>query len=127
MPLSCRSKVRGAASQKGGYLPLAPGVSSVRYPIRQRTFKYVATVKSETDETCQEPTLTGPPPNRRKSTLRSHCWPRRRIVVSARNRTFVTEFLHTRIATLRQLAKELLCPLKISGPKPSGEAVIHRR
>ena len=29
----------------GGYLPLAPGVSSVRYPIRQRTFEYVATVQ----------------------------------------------------------------------------------
>ena len=37
----------------GGYLPLAPGVSSVRYPIRQRTFEYVATVQSVTDETCQ--------------------------------------------------------------------------
>jgi hypothetical protein len=32
---------------------LAPGVSSVRYPIRQLTFKYVATVQSVTDETCQ--------------------------------------------------------------------------
>jgi hypothetical protein len=41
----------------GGYLPLAPGVSSVRYPIRQRTFKYVATVQSVTDETCQIRTL----------------------------------------------------------------------
>ena len=37
----------------GGYLPLALGVSSVRYPIRQLTFKYVATVQSVTDETCQ--------------------------------------------------------------------------
>jgi hypothetical protein len=36
----------------GGYLPLAPGVSTVRYPIPQRTFKYVATVQSLTDETC---------------------------------------------------------------------------
>jgi hypothetical protein len=32
---------------------LAPGVSTVRYPIPQRTFKYVATVQSVTDETCQ--------------------------------------------------------------------------
>ena len=40
----------------GGYLPLAPGVSTVRYPIPQRTFKYVATVQSLTDETCQKPT-----------------------------------------------------------------------
>jgi hypothetical protein len=30
----------------GGYLPLAPGVSTVRCPIPQRTFKYVATVQS---------------------------------------------------------------------------------
>src|SRR5207248_4299386 len=44
-------------SAMGGYLPLAPGVSSVRYPIRERTFKYVATVQSVTDETYQEPTL----------------------------------------------------------------------
>jgi hypothetical protein len=36
----------------GGYLPLAPGVSTDRYPIPQRTFKYVATVQSVTDETC---------------------------------------------------------------------------
>jgi hypothetical protein len=36
----------------GGYLPLAPGVSTVRYPIPQRTFKYVATVQSVTDETA---------------------------------------------------------------------------
>ena len=35
----------------GGYLPSAPGVSTVRYPIPQRTFKYVATVQSVTDET----------------------------------------------------------------------------
>jgi hypothetical protein len=37
----------------GGYLPLAPGVFTVRYPIPQRTFKYVATVQSVTDEACQ--------------------------------------------------------------------------
>jgi hypothetical protein len=36
----------------GGYPPFAPGVSTVRYPIPQRTFKYVATVQSVTDETC---------------------------------------------------------------------------
>jgi hypothetical protein len=39
-------------AQSGGYLPLAPRVSTVRYPIPQRTFKYVATVQSLTDETC---------------------------------------------------------------------------
>jgi hypothetical protein len=41
----------------GGYLPLAPGVSTVRYPIPQRSFNYVATVQSVTDVTCHEPTL----------------------------------------------------------------------
>jgi hypothetical protein len=51
-----RQPVRTAGS--GGYLPLAPGVSSVRHPIRQRTFKYVATVQSVTDETCQTLTFT---------------------------------------------------------------------
>jgi hypothetical protein len=38
----------------GGYLPLATGVSTVRYPIPQRTFKYIAVVHSVTDETCQD-------------------------------------------------------------------------
>ena len=52
-------------SPVGGYLPLAPGVSTVRYPIPQRTFKYVATVQSVTDETCQELTFTRTPPDRR--------------------------------------------------------------
>ena len=32
----------------GGYLPLAPGVSTVRFPIPQRTFEYVATVQRVT-------------------------------------------------------------------------------
>jgi hypothetical protein len=36
----------------GGYLPLAPGVSTDRYPIPQQTFKDVATVQSVTGETC---------------------------------------------------------------------------
>jgi hypothetical protein len=47
----------------GGYLPLATGVSTVRYPIPQRTFKYVATVQSVTDETCQLQTYS---PHRRR-------------------------------------------------------------
>ena len=50
MPLSCRSKVRGGTSQKGGYLPLETGVSAVRYPIPQRTFEYVATVHTVTGD-----------------------------------------------------------------------------
>ena len=50
----------------GGYLLLAPGVSTVRYPIPQRAFRYVATVQSVTDETCHnrillvDPTLIDP-------------------------------------------------------------------
>jgi hypothetical protein len=50
---SGRHETARPMSQLGGYLPLAPGVSTVRYPIPQRTFKYVATVQSVTDETCQ--------------------------------------------------------------------------
>ena len=38
----------------GGYLPLAPGVSTDRYPIPQQTFKDTATVQSVTDEMCQQ-------------------------------------------------------------------------
>ena len=47
---------KSAPAAMGGYLPLAPAVSSVRYPIRQRTFKYVAMVQGVTDEMCQLPT-----------------------------------------------------------------------
>jgi hypothetical protein len=60
--LSRRTPLRDLAgmdcnpAELGGYLPLAHGVSSVRYPIRQRTFTYVGTVQSVTDETCHEPT-----------------------------------------------------------------------
>ena len=43
-------------TEKRGYLPLAPGVSTVRCPIPQRTFKYAVTVQGVTDETCQEKT-----------------------------------------------------------------------
>jgi hypothetical protein len=42
-------------SARGGHLPLAAGFSTVRYPIPQRTFKYVATVQSVMDEICQQP------------------------------------------------------------------------
>jgi hypothetical protein len=45
-----RQPVRTAGS--GGYLPLVTRVSTVRYPIPQRTFQYVARVQSVTDETC---------------------------------------------------------------------------
>ena len=40
----------------GGYLPLAPGVSTVRYPIPERIFDYVSTVRSATAGTCHAPT-----------------------------------------------------------------------
>jgi hypothetical protein len=40
----------------GGYLPLAPGVSTVRYPIPERIFDYVSTVRSATAGTCQRRT-----------------------------------------------------------------------
>jgi hypothetical protein len=53
MPRSRPSPRWLRTAQKGGYLPLATGVCIVRYPIPQRTFKYVATVQSLTDETCQ--------------------------------------------------------------------------
>jgi hypothetical protein len=35
-------------AQLGGYLPLAPGVSTVRYPIPERIFDYVSTVRNAT-------------------------------------------------------------------------------
>jgi hypothetical protein len=54
-------------AQSGGYLPLAPGVSTVRYPIPQRTFKYVATVQVVTDEMCQLRSSAG------CSTARNYC------------------------------------------------------
>jgi hypothetical protein len=43
-------------SQLGGYLPLAPVVSTVRYPIPERIFDYVSAVQSATAGTCHEPT-----------------------------------------------------------------------
>ena len=45
-------------SPVGGYLPLAPGVSTVRYPIPERIFDYVSTVRSATAETCTIAALT---------------------------------------------------------------------
>src|ERR1700726_4820342 len=48
MPLKRPCRYDRGTAQLGGYLPLAPGVSTVRYPIPQRTFKYLATVQSVT-------------------------------------------------------------------------------
>src|ERR1700730_15318677 len=56
MPLKRPSRCDRRTAQGVGYLPLPPGFSTVRYPIPQRTFKYVATVQSVTDETCQSRT-----------------------------------------------------------------------
>jgi hypothetical protein len=66
LPLSGHCPSARSTASLGGYLLLAPGVSTVRYPIPQRTFKYVATVQSVTDETCHnrillvDPTLIDP-------------------------------------------------------------------
>jgi hypothetical protein len=66
MPLSGHCPSARSTASLGDYLLLAPGVSTVRYPIPQRTFKYVATVQSVTDETCHnrillvDPTLIDP-------------------------------------------------------------------
>jgi hypothetical protein len=54
LPHTCRSLYPSGSAQLGGYLPVAPGVSTDRYPIPQQTFKDVATVQSVTDETCQK-------------------------------------------------------------------------
>jgi hypothetical protein len=50
-----RSPRQQPTARSGGYLPLAPGVSTVRYPIPQRTFKYVATVQSVTRRAKNRP------------------------------------------------------------------------
>jgi hypothetical protein len=66
VPLSGHCPSARSTASLGGYLLLAPGVSNIRYPIPQRTFKYVATVQSVTDETCHnrillvDPTLIDP-------------------------------------------------------------------
>jgi len=50
-----RPSPRIIAGVRSGWIPaLGNRVSTVRYPIPQRTFKYVATVHSVTDETCQD-------------------------------------------------------------------------
>jgi hypothetical protein len=58
MPLKrpCR-RDRGTA-RSGGSLSLAPGVSTVRYPIPERIFDYVSTVRSATAGACRFRTFT---------------------------------------------------------------------
>jgi hypothetical protein len=46
-------------SPVGGSLPLAHGVSTVRYPIPERIFDYVSTVRSATAGTCDEAKFGG--------------------------------------------------------------------
>ncbi len=48
------SRTPPGSAQLGGYLPLAPGVLTVRYPICERIFDDVSTVQSATDETWQK-------------------------------------------------------------------------
>src|ERR1700757_2144737 len=55
MPHTCHSQYPSGSAQLDGYLPLAPGVSTVRYPIPERIFDYVSTVRSATAGTCQLP------------------------------------------------------------------------
>jgi hypothetical protein len=48
MPLKRPCQCDGESAQVGSYLPLAPGISTVRYPIPERIFDYVSTVRSAT-------------------------------------------------------------------------------
>jgi hypothetical protein len=50
MPQTCRSQYPSGPAQLGGFLPLAPGVSTVRYPIPERIFDYVSAVRSGASE-----------------------------------------------------------------------------
>jgi hypothetical protein len=52
---------RGSNVSDGWIPALGNRVSTVRYPIPQRTFKYVATVHSVTDETCHLRTFSHQP------------------------------------------------------------------
>jgi hypothetical protein len=56
LPHLRHSTAAARPSQLGGYLPLAPVVSTVRYPIPERIFDYVSAVQSATAGTCHEPT-----------------------------------------------------------------------
>jgi hypothetical protein len=74
LPHTRRSQCPSRSAQLGGSLPLAPGVSTVRYPIPERIFDYVSTVRSATAGTCHKPkssqfTFSLRP---RPCTLRSH-------------------------------------------------------
>src|SRR3954469_25612151 len=49
-PITDLGSAREATARLGGYLPMAPGVSTIRYPIPERIFDYVSTVRSATAE-----------------------------------------------------------------------------
>jgi hypothetical protein len=51
MPHYGPSRQPRRSTESGGYLPLALGVSIVRYPISERIFDYVSMVRSATAET----------------------------------------------------------------------------
>jgi hypothetical protein len=57
MPHLRHSMTDAGPSQVGGYLPLALGVSTVRYPIPERIFDCVYTVQNATAGMCQEETF----------------------------------------------------------------------
>jgi len=57
LPHSGHCPTAAQTARPGGYLPLAPGVSTVRYPIPERIFDYVSSVRSATAGTCQFPTF----------------------------------------------------------------------
>jgi hypothetical protein len=47
-------RIRSAIGSSGGYLPLAAGVCTIRYPMPERIFDYVSTVWGATAGTCHE-------------------------------------------------------------------------
>src|ERR1700747_948091 len=56
-------------SAQGGYLPFAPGVSTVRYPIPERIFDYVSTVQSAASGEVSLSQVRGPRAVRGPGTL----------------------------------------------------------
>jgi hypothetical protein len=59
MPHLGHSPTPAELPQLGGSLPLAHGVFTVRYPIPERIFDYVSTVRSATAGTCDEAKFGG--------------------------------------------------------------------
>src|SRR4051795_2414881 len=59
------------------------------------------------------------------STLKSHSWPRQRIVGSTRKRSFAPDFC-TCQSPAHALCKQCLCVLQIGGVKALGEPAVDR-